>query len=263
MGGLWDRQGNRLYSLRCGWHTASGPRKPPCHPPLIFLRPSTVWTRCVLQGISDDSLGETVRTRTTVLQAHTHQWVGTFSGATGAGNGEYRGELRQAVRAISGYMKAQSLPLSQAVVRLDGQYGNGAIVADLAGLAERSCGARIMISSTAPFVQARLAQPPDQQVTHPETGTCRSLFDFPDLLLSPTGPRARVIVAAREAPDSPVKVGTTRGEPVYELFYTALPPGAFTSADVVALYLHRGAFETVLADEDKEQELDRWCPHTA
>ena len=52
-------------------------------------------------------------------------------------------------------MKAQSLPLSQAVVRLDGQYGNGAIVADLAGLAERSCGARIMISST--FLRCKLA----------------------------------------------------------------------------------------------------------
>jgi hypothetical protein len=32
-------------------------------------------------------------------------------------------------------MQAQAVPLSQAVVRLDGQYGNGAIVADLAGLA--------------------------------------------------------------------------------------------------------------------------------
>ncbi len=166
------------------------------------------------------------------------------------------------MRAISGYMKAQSLPLSQAVIRLDGQYGNGAIVADLAGLAYVMRGKDYDLLDL-PQVQARLAQPPDQQVTHPETGTCRSLFDFPDLLLSPTGPRARVIVAAREAPDSSVKVGTTRGERVYELFYTALPPGAFTSADVVALYLHRGAFETVLADEDKEQEPDRWCSHTA
>jgi hypothetical protein len=60
-----------------------------------------------------------------------------------------------------------------------------------------------------------------------------------------------------------VKVGTTRGESVYELFYTALPQGAFTPADVVALYLHRGAFETVLADEDEEQDSDRWCSHTA
>jgi hypothetical protein len=42
-----------------------------------------------------------------------------------------------------------------------------------------------------------------------------------------------------------------------------LPPGAFTPADVVALYLHRGAFETVLSDEDKEQEPDRWCSQTA
>jgi hypothetical protein len=32
---------------------------------------------------------------------------------------------------------------------------------------------------------------------------------------------------------------------------------------VVALYLHRGAFETVLADEDQEQDPDRWCSHTA
>jgi len=36
---------------------------------------------------------------------------------------------------VSASMQAQSIPLNQAVVRLDGQYGNGAIVADLAGLA--------------------------------------------------------------------------------------------------------------------------------
>ncbi|EFH88322.1 hypothetical protein [Ktedonobacter racemifer] len=70
-----------------------------------------------------------------MLQAHTHQWLGTFSGASGAGNGDYRGELRQAITAIRAYLEELSVPLSQAVVRLDGQYGNGAIVADLAGLA--------------------------------------------------------------------------------------------------------------------------------
>jgi hypothetical protein len=42
-----------------------------------------------------------------------------------------------------------------------------------------------------------------------------------------------------------------------------LPPVAFTAADVVALYLHRGAFETVLSDEDQEQDSDRWCSYTA
>ncbi len=120
-----------------------------------------------------------------------------------------------------------------------------------------------MISSIC--LMCRLAWP-SHRISRPPIGapgTCRALFDFPDLTLSPTGPRTRVIVAARAATDLPVKIGTTRGEHVYELFYTALPPSAFTPVDVVALYLHRGAFETVLADEDKEQAPDRWCSHTA
>ncbi len=41
------------------------------------------------------------------------------------------------------------------------------------------------------------------------------------------------------------------------------PVGAFTAADVVSLYLHRGAFETLRASEDQEQDSDRWCSHTA
>jgi hypothetical protein len=39
------------------------------------------------------------------------------------------------------------------------------------------------------------------------------------------------------------------------------PP--FTASDVVELYLHRGAFEPALADEDAEQDPDRWCSHSA
>jgi hypothetical protein len=42
-----------------------------------------------------------------------------------------------------------------------------------------------------------------------------------------------------------------------------LPQSAFTCADVVALYLHRGAFETALTDEDQELDSDRWCSHAA
>ena len=188
---------------------------------------------------------------------HTHQRVGTFSGTSGAGNGDYRGELRQAVKAIRAYVKAQSLPLSQAVVRLDGQYGNGAIVADLAGLCYVMRGKDYGLLDLQE-VQARLALPPDQQITHPETGTCRALFDCPDLLLTPSGPRTRVIVATHPATATPAPIGTTGSGVVYELFYTALPQGAFTPADVVALYLHRGAFECVLGDEDEEQDPDRW-----
>src|SRR5438105_3535981 len=44
--------------------------------------------------------GEVGRTRTTILQAHTHQFLGTFGGV---GNGNYRGELKRALEVISNY----------------------------------------------------------------------------------------------------------------------------------------------------------------
>lgn len=50
---------------------------------------------------------------------------------------------------------------------------------------------------------------------------------------------------------------------VYELFVSTLPAPAFTASDVLDLYLHRGSFETVLADEDVEQNADRWYSHTS
>jgi hypothetical protein len=73
--------------------------------------------------------GEVVRTRTTIAQSHTHQWLGTFGGA---GNGDYRGELSRATEVIGTYLKAQGLRVAQGVVRLDGLYGNGALVEDIA-----------------------------------------------------------------------------------------------------------------------------------
>jgi hypothetical protein len=255
-GGLWDRQGTHWVVFDVdGTRQAARQRALP-HTSDLPPAQRRMDQVCA-PGYQGRKRGEVVRTRTTVLQAHTHQWIGTFGGA---GNGDYRGELRRAATAISAYMQALSLPLSQAVIRLDGQYGNGAIVADLAGLAYVMRGKDYDLLDL-PQVQNRLALPPDQQTTHPETGTSRALFDCPDLSLSPTGPRVRVIVATHPTSTTPAPIGTTRGEVVYELFFTSLPQEAFTPADVVDLYLHRGAFETVLADEDKEQDPDRWCSH--
>ena len=59
------------------------------------------------------------------------------------------------------------------------------------------------------------------------------------------------------------RIGFVRKGVVYELFVTNLPHDAFTAADVLALYLHRGAFEPTLADEDSELDPDRWCSHSA
>ena len=86
--------------------------------------------------------------------------------------------------------------------------------------------------------------------------------------MGPEGVSCRVVVATHPADQTRKKkkkktVGVTRAGVVYELFFTNLPQQAFTACDVVELYLHRGAFEPILADEDKEQDPDRWCSHTA
>jgi hypothetical protein len=89
------------------------------------------------------------------------------------------------------------------------------------------------------------------------------LYDCPDLPLGPEGMRCRVVVATHPAGTVKSRIGGTRSGVVYELFVTKLSQSAFTASDIVALYLHRGAFETALADEDQEQDPDRWCSHTA
>jgi hypothetical protein len=173
--------------------------------------------------------GEVVRTRTTILQMHTHQWLGTFSGE---GNGDYRGELLRAGEAIRASLTTQQLPFSQAVVRLDGQYGNGALVEDLErlGLGYVMRGRDDDLLDL-PQIQACLALPPDQQTTHPETGTCCELFDCPDVPLTATGTRSRLIVATHPATATASPMGVTRDGVAYELFFTALPPGAFMRGD--------------------------------
>jgi hypothetical protein len=68
--------------------------------------------------------GEVVRSRTTALQMHTRQWIGTYSGK---GNGDYRAELASTLQAVATYLEPFSLPPETALIRLDGQYGDAAV----------------------------------------------------------------------------------------------------------------------------------------
>src|SRR6202023_2665615 len=88
------------------------------------------------------------------------------------------------------------------------------------------------------------------------------LYDCPNIALTPTGPVVRMLLAARQVADVSPSIGTLRNGTVYEQFFTTVGPNAFTPADVLDLYLHRGSFETVLADEDQEQDPDRWVSRT-
>jgi len=258
MAGLWDRQASRwvvfdVDGTREAARQRALPKTADRPAPQRRLRPLCA------PGYTGRKRGEVVRTRTTILQAHMHQFLGTFGNP---GNGEYRAELRRAVTAIQSYLKAYHHPEERALLRLDGQYGTGAVLADLAGLPFVMRGRDYQILKRAE-VQARLKLPPDQHLTHPESGMVRALYDCPDLPLGPEGMRCRVVVATHPAGAIKSRIGVTRSGVVYELFVTKLPQSAFTASDVVTLYLHRGAFENALADEDAEQDPDRWCSHTA
>ena len=258
MAGLWDRHGTRwvvfdIDGTREAARQRALPQTADRPAPWRRLRPLCA------PGYTGRKRGEVVRTRTTVLHAHTHQWLGTYGNP---GNGQYRVELRRAVAAVQAYAKAHDFAEDHVLLRLDGQYGTGAVLADLAGLAYVTRGKEYRLLDRAE-VQARLHLPADQHLTQPESGICRALYDCPDQRLGKTGKLVRLIVATHPAGATTSRVGVTRAGVVYELFLTALPQSAFTAADVVSLYLHRGAFEPTLADEDVEQDPDRWCSHSA
>ena len=259
--GLWDRQGNRwlvfdVDGTREAARQRALPQTPDRPAPQRRLRPLCA------PGYTGRKRGEVVRSRTTVLQMHTHQWVASFGNP---GNGQYREELRRAKAVIQAYIKAHSFPAERTLLRLDGQYGSGAVISDVADFAYVTRGKDYgMLDRTA--IQARLHLPADQSLNSAESGICRVLYDCPDQRLDENGPLVRVIVATHPAPTKKKKkrqVGIMRDGIIYELFWTNLPQSAFTTSDVVSLYLHRGAFETALEDEDIEQEPDRWCSHSA
>ncbi len=77
--------------------------------------------------IADDSLARWCAC-TTALQMHTRQWIGTYAGR---GNGDYREELASALQAITTYLKHFAFTAEMALVRLDGQYGDAAVIAQL------------------------------------------------------------------------------------------------------------------------------------
>ena len=88
-GGLWDRCGQQYLVIDVdGTRQAARQRALPQKEELPA--PHRRFDRVCAPGYTGRKRGEVVRTRTTLLQTHTHQFLGTFGGA---GNGDYRGEL--------------------------------------------------------------------------------------------------------------------------------------------------------------------------
>lgn len=266
VGGFFDAQGRRLIVFDVdGTRQAARQRALASTPELPSVR-RRLDSVCA-PGYRGRKRGEVVRTRTTVLQAHTQEWLGTFSNP---GNGEYAAELLAACQAIEAYLAARDISPADALLRLDGLYGSLALLLRLVpiglGFLVRGRDYRLLDHA---LVQARLREPADGSVTHLETLIQRELFDVGFLSdWQPEHPEAaisfRVLVTRRVAPADPkqVTVGTLRDGYVYELFLTSRPASSLPAATVLELYQHRGSFEQVLSDEDEEQAPDRWCSRT-
>lgn len=111
--------------------------------------------------------GEVVRTRTTVSQAHSYQWFGSFGNR---GNGRYREELRKGLAAIGRYLAIHQFSHERALLRLDGQYGNGAVLSDVVGFTFVTRGKDYSLLDQ-PLIAARLHLPLDQFQQRPERKT--------------------------------------------------------------------------------------------
>lgn len=258
-GGLFDRTGGQwtvmdVDSTRCVARQRALPQVE------ALPAPHRRFDQVCAPGYQGRKRGEVVRTRTVILQAHTHQFLGTFGGS---GNGDYRGELQRAIGVITTYATQPGLPTTSVLIRLDGLYGDAAPLLDVL-----SANLSVVVRSRAyhlldlEVVQQTLTCAPSHVSIHPESGMTRSLYDCMSVPLTPAGPNMRLVIATHPTMDSAFPVGVERDGTIYELFISTLPSSAFTASDVLDLYLHRGSFETVLADEDEEQESDRWYSHT-
>src|SRR5260370_20513870 len=88
------------------------------------------------------------------------------------------------------------------LLRLDGLYGTGAVVADLADLSFVMRGKDYTVFDQ-PVVQSRLHLPADSHFSRPESTLVRALYDCPDVPVGPEGCRCRVVVATH--PKGPMK----------------------------------------------------------
>src|SRR6266704_6152464 len=258
-GGLFDRAGGQWLVVDVdGTRKAARQRALPQTEALPA--PHRRFDQVCAPGYQGRKRGEVVRTRTVILQAHTHQFLGTFGAS---GHGDYRGDLLRAIEVISSYASQLALPTAFVLLRLDGLSGDAAPLIDVVG-ADLGMMARSRDYSLLGLeaVKQALSRPPDQVSIHPESGMTRALYDCPAVPLTPSGPYVRLVVASHAATSSPPPVGVERDGMVYELFVSTLPRLSFTCSDVRDRYLHRGSFETVLADEDLQQAPDRWCSHS-
>jgi hypothetical protein len=199
----------------------------PCLSPIAAL----IWS--VLLDTKGAYAGEVIRTRTTMLQAHTHQWMGTYGGP---GNGNYQAELARCCQVATRYATTHQLLPSQILIRLDGEYGNAAVLTPVLtlglGLIVR-CREYGLLERAE--VRVVLACPPARVQVNAESGVVRSLYDCPALCLTTDGPPVRLLITTHPVTTTSHRIGKKRDGLIYELFLSTLPSPALSAKDVLDL----------------------------
>lgn len=257
MGGLVDRAGNQFWVFDVdGTHQVARQRSlasAPSYP--NARRRSQIATA---KGDLGRERGEVTRTRSTVAQAHTSEWLGSFGAP---GNGTPGPDLQRACGIIGHYLQHHKLAGSMAIVRLDGYYGTPQFVNQIQqhqlGYILRCRDYQLLKHL---IIQDRLQATPAQLWSHPESHQMREVFDLgfvDDSWAGYSQPVRLIVVHTPYDPKRKYRVGKRMGDFIYELFITSHAQAGLTGCDILSLYYGRGGFEKLLGDEDVEQDCDR------
>jgi hypothetical protein len=212
-------------------------------------------------GYKGSKRGEAVRTRTTIENAHTREWLGSFARA---GNGGTKEDLKQSCAVIARYCSHPDMSEKYALLRLDGLYGSANYVSILQQrkmMYITRCKDYHLLQK--PQVKAHLTGIPHQKYIHPDSpDVTRELFDIDHVDATERGyldPLRLIVLRLIRFSNKKPTVGKCEGKYLYEVFLTSLPVDGFSASDALSIYNGRGGFEQTLSEEDKEQDCDRWC----
>lgn len=268
LGGLFDRQGHQriVFDIDATRTTARQRAlvATPDYPPVRRRR-----ERSYAKGYAGRKRGHTVRNRTTLQQAHTNEWLGSWGSA---GNGDIWGELECCLTTICAYLHGHHLTTGHSLARLDGAYGwaRGAWMMQEHGIGYiMRCSDYGLLNR--PEVKLALRHGLATGHYQTSTGSRREIFDLGLVSWcvgnnSSQTTQTRLILVSRpyDPKTKQIRVGKRRGNRILEIFVSDQAPENFSAQDLLTTYYGRGEFEDNLGQENVEQKTAQYCtdnPH--